>query len=168
MILKFLVKFFLKTNIISFIYKFNLKILKINLLAIGYCTSWRPVVNKSNNLFLGELIFIKKLNNLNLKSCIDIGANTGEYSFEILKNTKLNCIAFEPIKECILSLGRLKKKFRNRLKIYNIAISNIKSKKNLYYGDNNYLLSSFEKKINHITKVKNNNKKKNKMQNRYA
>ena len=79
---------------------------------------------------------------------------------EILKNTKLNCVAFEPLKECMLSLERLKTKFSNRLKIYNIAISNIKSKRNLYYGANNYLLSSFEKKINHITKVKNNNSKK--------
>jgi FkbM family methyltransferase len=160
MILKFLIKFFLKINIINFFYKLNLKILKINLLAKGYCTSWTPITNKSNNLFLGEIIFIKKLNNLNLKLCIDIGANTGEYSFEILKNTKLNCVAFEPLKECMLSLERLKTKFSNRLKIYNIAISNIKSKRNLYYGANNYLLSSFEKKINHITKVKNNNSKK--------
>jgi hypothetical protein len=83
--LKFLIKFFLKINVTNFIYKFNLKILKINLLAKGYCASWKPIANKSNNLFLGEIIFIKKLNNVNLKLCIDIGANSGEYSFEISK-----------------------------------------------------------------------------------
>ena len=67
----------------------------------GFCVDWDYLINKSeNNLFKGENLFISKFDNLNIKNCLDIGSNIGEYSLQVLKNLDTNVIAFEPMPEC--------------------------------------------------------------------
>ena len=77
------------------------------------------------------LKFIKK-NQLNLKCFIDIGAHMGTYSDLILRNFK-NCkiLMFEPQKNIFKKI-QIKYKNKRNIKIYNYAISDKSTFKNIY------------------------------------
>ena len=77
------------------------------------------------------LKFIKK-NQLNLKYFLDIGAHMGTYSDLILRNFK-NCkiLMFEPQKN-IFNKIQVKYKNKKNIKIYNCAISDKSTFKNIY------------------------------------
>ena len=66
--------FFLFLNKFKIFNYFNKKLLDAYLINAGYCLHWDYLISKSNNnLFLGENIFIKKLEKLDINNCIDIG-----------------------------------------------------------------------------------------------
>ena len=82
----------------------------------------------------GEKKFIRLIKDeINLS--LDIGANVGNYTKLILQETNSKVISFEPLPDAYKELEVLKKDFRERLKIYNIAISNKNIKQDLYFGD---------------------------------
>ena len=142
----------------NFFNKLNNKILNLCLLARGYSTDWEYLQRIENSgVFIGEKIFLKKLNNLNIKKYIDIGANKGKYSLEILKNKEDNQVfAFEPIESCIADLKEVQKNYKGRFKYYSIALSDEERDDFIFHGLNSEL-SSLESSINKIDYVKKNN-----------
>lgn len=114
---------FLILNKFKFFKLITKKVYNLYLVDEGYVTDWKFLIEKSpNNLFLGENIFIKKFDKLNIINCIDIGANVGEYSTQILLNKKSRVIAFEPIPKCCKELALIEKN-NNRFKYYRNALS---------------------------------------------
>lgn len=147
---------------ISFIYskffsfrktqKINHFFLNIILRAMGYnnCCDMK----KS-----GETWFIKNyLRDAEL--CIDIGANRGKYSNEILKHTESDVIAFEPQNSCSHYLEKVSEEYPGRLKINNLALSSEDGYYDFYYSDDCGGLSTLSKDANNIDYVNRRNKSK--------
>ena len=146
--------FFLFLNKFKIFNYFNKKLLDAYLINSGYCLDWDYLISKSNNnLFLGENIFIKKFKKLDINNCIDIGANIGEFSLEILNNKSTKVIAFEPLPKCCDKLSLIYREYGNRFKFFEIALSNKDGFSKLNYGKTTSALSSLETKINKITYV---------------
>ena len=136
-------------------------IVYIYLIDEGYCTNSTFLIKKSyNNLFLGENIFIKKFEKLNIINCLDIGANIGEFSNQILLNKNTNVIAFEPLPRCCEQLEIIKKNSNNRFRYYQIALSNSEKLDYLFFGEQTSGLASLETAINDIPYIKDSNKNK--------
>ena len=148
----------------NFFNKLNNKILNLCLLARGYSTDWKYLQRVENSgVFLGEKIFLKKLNKLNIKKYIDIGTNKGKYSLEILKNNKENQVfAFEPMETCLAELEEIKNFYKERFHYYSVALSDEEKDDYIYHGKNSEL-SSLESSINKIDYVKKNNINKTKI-----
>ena len=147
--------FFLKFQFFKKIIKF---ISDVYLIDRGFCVDWDYLINKSeNNLFKGENLFISKFDNLNIKNCLDIGSNIGEYSLQVLKNLDTNVIAFEPMPECGEFLKKIKKKYGNRFSYYRYALSNKEGEDIINFGTSTGGLSSLEKSINEIDYLKKSN-----------
>ena len=137
------------------------RIFNLHLIEEGYCVDWNFLINKSqNNLFLGENIFIKKFNKLNIVNCLDIGANIGEFSTQILLNKNTNVIAFEPLPDCCERLAIIEKNSNGSFKYYQNALSNSEKIDYLFFGKNTSGLASLETVINGIPYVKESNKNK--------
>ena len=148
-------------NNFYFFKKLNDKLLNLTLLAKGYSTDWNYLIKKSSsNIFRGEEIFISKFDFLKIQSCIDVGANIGEFSNEILKNSNTKVAAFEPLPECMNKLKLIEQKNPNRFKAFNYALSNESKDGFIYHGNSTDILSSLETSINHIDYVGSVNKNK--------
>ena len=82
----------------------------------------------------GEKKFIRLIKDeINLS--LDIGANVGNYTKLILQETTSKVISFEPLPDAYRELEVLKKEFKERLEIFNIAISNQNKNQDLYFGN---------------------------------
>ena len=95
----------------------------------------------------GEYYFLKKISNFDLKNSIDVGANIGEYSQQILKLTNSKVYAFEVDIIAFKELKLLKNKYKNRFKPINLGLSNLNKQLNFYYYGAKSQLSSFNKNI---------------------
>ena len=82
----------------------------------------------------GEKKFIRLIKD-EIHLSLDIGANIGNYTKLILQETNSKVISFEPLPDAYRELEVLKKKFSERLEIFNIAISNQNKKQDLYFGN---------------------------------
>ncbi len=89
----------------------------------------------------------KKLNLKKIKSILDIGANTGQWTFSLkLYFPHIKVYSFEPIKMAFECLQKNSKQFDD-WKVYNYAIGNIEGKKNFYYSPKRTTTGSFYKNI---------------------
>ena len=127
-------KFFLFDIFIYFLKfkKINNLFRKLNdlyLINYGYCVDWPYAISKSkSDFFKSEILFIKKLKKINIKHCVDIGANIGDYTIKILNQTNAKVFAFEPMPESFEDLLKIKEKFNQRLEVFNVALSNVKKR----------------------------------------
>lgn len=135
---------------------FNIILFKLIIKSLGYN-------NYGNYSFTGELNLINIINKFDLRMCLDIGANVGKYSKKLLENTDSNVIAFEPNRYCFKKLLKLEKKYPKKIMCFNIAISNKKGKKYLYYGDKRSELASMHRNANKLNFILNKNKNKMKI-----
>ena len=88
--------------------------------------------------------FIKLVNCLNKDSIvIDIGANIGNISNFILEKKDLQIFAFEPNRLCFEIMAR---RFidDNRIKIFNVAISNFSGRSKFYLHENSKGIEDFD------------------------
>jgi len=130
-------------------YNFNLNIIKLFSIFIG------------NNIFFsqktsGEVFFLNKICKENPVACIDVGANVGNYSKYILKNSESKMIAFEPFVKSFKKLNELKKKYPERIHTFNLGLGNENKNLNLYYDKKNSLWANFNPEVNEIDYLKNN------------
>jgi len=104
----------------------------------------------------GEKKFIRLIKDeINLS--LDIGANVGNYTKLILQETSSKVISFEPLPDAYRELEDLKKEFRERLEIFNIAISNENKKQELYFGNKKSEKASLMKNLEKLSFVKETN-----------
>ena len=90
------------------------------------------------SLFLtGEKYFIKILAKSNPSLCIDIGANIGNFSQYLIKNTSSNIIAFEPLKKAFADLKKIEipESLKNNLSKWQFRLPIRED-----FKDSNYLL----------------------------
>ena len=150
--------FLLKFKFFQYISKYFVNAYFINK---GYCLDWNYLISKSsNNLFLGENIFLSKLHKLNIKNCIDVGSNIGDFSKEILKNKNTNVVAFEPIPECFSSLKKLKNDYGDRFIYFKCALSNKRGSACINFNKISHDLASLESSISEIDFIKKKNTEK--------
>ena len=105
----------------------------------------------------GEDLFLKKLLKFKLKTCLDIGAHSGEYSQMLIKKFNANVIAFEPMKNSFKNLLIIKKKEPLRFFPYNLALSNKIGYAYIFFPNKNSQLSTLcenYKKINFLKNKK--------------
>ena len=104
----------------------------------------------------GEKKFIRLIKDeINLS--LDIGANVGNYTKLILQEASSKVISFEPLPDAYRELEDLKKEFRERLEIFNIAISNENKKQELYFGNKKSEKASLMKNLEKLSFVKETN-----------
>jgi len=104
----------------------------------------------------GEKKFIRLIKDeINLS--LDIGANVGNYTKLILQETSSKVISFEPLPDAYRELEDLKKEFRERLEIFNIAISNENKKQELYFGNKKSEKASLMKNLEKLSFVEETN-----------
>ncbi len=107
---------------------------------------------------LSEKKLLKKILNKKILTIVDIGANEGSYIDFLSENFKLKKIyCFEPLKQLT---EKIKNKYNSHnLKIYNIALSNRKAKRNFfeYYVTSNsslYKRNNIYKSLRKLKSVK--------------
>jgi len=146
-VLSFLEFFFAR----KIFYKININLLKLIIRFIGY--------NNHGNLNdSGEIYFLKKVCSENPKLCIDVGANVGNYSKYLLKNSSSKIIAFEPMPKSFKELQNIRKDFIDRFFIFKVGIGEKKTNKIIYYNAKNLQWANFNHEVNKIDYLKNNNK----------
>lgn len=99
----------------------------------------REIILKKNYETEEVKKFIEFINKFNISCFIDIGSNSGYYSFIIRNNfSKINILSFEPNQKAFSKLKKTRKKnliFRKNFKIFNFGLS-----------DKNVMLNMFSQK----------------------
>ena len=73
----------------------------------------------------------KEFEKFDIKVCIDIGANVGNFSDLLIKELNCKVISFEPNKFSFEELKKLELKYKDNLKSFNYALGD-KTKKPTY------------------------------------
>ena len=143
-----------------YIFLFSNKILyKINNILLDYTLRVRGYRNSQNFNKSGEKFFIKNiLSPTQPKLCIDIGANIGNYTLELLKSTNSKVISFEPYPAAFNKLKKKTKLFFNRVVIENIGIGSSNSELTLHYNPQVSEHASFLEEIKKIDYISNEHK----------
>ncbi len=101
----------------------------------------------------GEAYFINLLAKTNPKLIIDIGANKGNYSSELLLKTNADIIAFEPLPKAFEYLLKIKTKYPTRFEAVNAGVGAKQETLELYYGSDVSVLASFSKEVKQVDYV---------------
>ncbi len=131
--------------------KINGAIFLLTLKAKGY-------TNYGNHKYSGEYNFIKLVRQ-DLDICIDVGANVGSYTKEILESTDAKVIAIEPLSGAFKKLNNLKDKFKDRLEILNHGAGDLNEEKKLFFSNESSELATFYPDANKLSFVDNKNTK---------
>ena len=117
------------------------------------CT-YEEILNKISPCDSGYILCKK-----NIKFCLDIGANRGDYSRYLLNNSNAKVIAFEPLPFLKKDLLKLQNKFKGRFVFFNFGLGNVKKNDFIYYDKKNLQWANFNPEVNKIDYLKNNKKK---------
>lgn len=105
----------------------NLAILHLALRARGY--------NNCCSLELtGEGAFLERLARTRPKLCLDVGANQGGYSAELLRRTDATVLAFEPLPSAFEHLSALEAEHGGRFIAFNVALGDADGDRPISYG----------------------------------
>ena len=127
-------------------------ILEFTLRARGY-NNWRSSEES------GERFFIEKiLAPTNPKLCIDIGANVGGYTIDVLSRTKANVISFEPLPAAFEKLVNATHDFKERVKLENRGIGKEADTLAIHYNPNALAHASFSEDVKKVSYVSNDEK----------
>ena len=146
-----IIKFYTSlANIYSYIFSkkyfrfINEVFYNLSLKAKGY-------TNYGSLYLTGEKYFIKILANSNPTLCIDIGANTGNFSKHLIKNTSSNVVAFEPLKKAFADLKKIEKNYPTRFFAFNNGLSNKNKKAYIFFSDNKSEKATFNINFDKVT-----------------
>jgi FkbM family methyltransferase len=131
-------------------YYLNKCLLHLTLKSLGY-------KNHGSFFVTGEKNLINKLREFNINLSLDIGAHHGLYSKLLLEKTHSKVIAFDPFKDNCKKIKNINKKYISRIVIKEIALSNQRKDKKIYFFDKQSQLSSL---MNDIKKFSYNKNKK--------
>jgi FkbM family methyltransferase len=101
----------------------------------------------------GEYGYIRRLARHDPKLCIDIGANKGEYTRNLLLSTNSKVIAFEPLPRAFEALSRLKIHFEGRLECFNVGVGDRDTVLDLHYGAEDSPHASFSEDVEKVEYV---------------
>lgn len=127
----------------------------LSLRGMGYNNGW--TLDRS-----GEGWFIAKvLPHFDLRMCLDIGANVGNYSAYLMRHTSALVVAFEPLPHCraILVNRFARSDWRGRFAIQGFALSDVDGSATLHTGTKTSEHASLSTEINGIDYVRTGNTK---------
>ena len=131
---------------------FNDIILSLSLHAKGY-------KNYGNFKATGEENFINTISE-EIKVCLDIGANIGNYSKLLLNKTNAKVYAFEPMEKSFEELKKIKEQYKDRFFIEKLALGNEDGVKQIYSANDKSEKASLEKNLEKLSFIDKNNLKK--------
>jgi len=104
----------------------------------------------------GELFFIREiLAKSEPKLCVDVGANIGDYSLEILKATDAHVLAFEPIPATFLALESNLSQYAMRTTIEKLGVSAEEGYLEINFNRNAMSHASFSKEVERVSYLDN-------------
>jgi FkbM family methyltransferase len=104
----------------------------------------------------GESFFINEiLAKSRPKLCIDVGANVGSYSLEILKATESHVIAFEPLPVPFGSLVQNSQNFFNRIKLENLGVGELNEELVIHFNPDATEHASFSVEVDKVSYLNN-------------
>jgi FkbM family methyltransferase len=105
----------------------------------------------------GEAAFIARLAaGGEVGLCLDVGANTGEYSRAVLELTQGTVVAFEPQPAPFSALSELQRAYPGRFTAVNLGVADGSGTRELQWGSNS-LLASFSDEVRQIPYVRDSN-----------
>ena len=120
------------------------------------CLRARGYNNFRNNKESGHTFFIEKiLAPSNPRICIDIGANVGDYSLELLKKTRAKVLAFEPVPATFERLRENLAPYQNRIVIENKGVGSANGILSIHYNPEASAHASFSNEIEAIDYISN-------------
>lgn len=126
---------------------FNHALYHLALRGMGFNNGWQ--LDKS-----GEEWFVKNvLKPMNPRTCLDVGANRGEYSRLLLENTHAQVIAFEPLPGCSPYLDALRNEYAGRFSFVDSAVGSEPGVAELHYGAEESALASLSEEVKEIAYV---------------
>ena len=112
-----------------------------------------------NNDCSGESFFIKKvLSPSNPILCIDIGANIGIYTSELLEYTDSRVVSFEPLPSAFQKLSEATKEFKHRVTLENKGIGKDTGNLTIHFNPSALQIASFAEEVKKISFVTNEQK----------
>jgi len=126
---------------------------------LSHALSARGYNNFRNNQESGESYFIKEiLAKTNPKLCIDVGANIGEYTKEILENTNSRVISFEPVPATFEKLRKETESYIDRITYENMGVGAINEELIIHFNSDALAHASFSEEVKQINYVTNEEK----------
>jgi FkbM family methyltransferase len=126
---------------------------------LSHALSAKGYNNYRNNEESGELFFIKEiLTKVQPKLCVDIGANNGDYSLEILKSTNAQVIAFEPLPTAFDLLKKNLLEFATRIQFEHMGVGAKEEELVINYNPNATSHASFSREVEEISYLDNQHK----------
>lgn len=127
----------------------------------------KPVLRKLNNLMLnaalrargytnhqslkvsGELFFVEKiLAPSNPRLCIDVGANIGGYTTELLEKTNAKVVSFEPLPPAFEQLSTAVSRYGDRVTLENKGVGDEETTLAIKYNPEALVHASFSEDVN--------------------
>ena len=107
----------------------------------------------------GESFFIEKiLSPTNPRLCIDIGANIGTYTVELLSKTNSRIVSFEPLPTAFKKLKEMTKNSHERVTLENKGIGKATEVLTIHYNPNALGQASFSEEVKKIDYISNEKK----------
>ena len=126
---------------------------------LSHALSARGYNNYRNNQESGESYFIKEiLAKTNPKLCIDVGANIGEYTKEILENTDSRIICFEPVPTTFEKLRKETESYSDRITYENMGVGAINEELIIHFNSDALAHASFSEEVKQINYISNEEK----------
>ena len=122
---------------------FNDIILSLSLYAKGY-------KNYGNFKSTGEENFINIISE-EIKVCLDVGANVGNYSKLLLKKTNAKVYAFEHMEKSFQELKKIKENYKDRFFIEKLALGNEDGVRQIYSANDISEKASLEKNLEKLS-----------------
>lgn len=121
--------------------------------------SARGYNNYRNHEESGEFFFINEiLARTQPRLCIDVGANNGNYSIELLKSTTSKVIAFEPLPVAFDILKQNSLPFFDRITIENTGVGAKEEELIINYNPNATAHASFSQEVEEVSYLHNEHK----------
>ncbi len=119
--------------------------------ARGY-NNYRDSNETGENFFINQILANTKPN-----LCIDIGANVGDYSLDVLSATSAQVIAFEPLPMLYDTLLLKTKEFKNRIKIESCGVGSKNDLFTIAFNPNASSHASFAREVQKVPYLNNQN-----------
>ena len=136
--------------------KFNAKFDTVTDALFTQVLSARGYLNASDSAASGEDFFIREvLAPTEPELCIDIGANIGDYSLELLMSTNSRVVAFEPLLDPFDLLSRRTSAFRERIDCENLGIGATNTNGIIHFNPERTYHASFSEEVKEVFYVTN-------------
>ena len=129
---------------------------KANDRLLSYSLRARGYNNYQSNQLSGESFFVRHvLAPTNPSLCLDVGANTGAYTAELLANTRARVICFEPLPSSFLALAETTAGHSERVTLENKGLGAQTGAATIHFNPDALAHASFSEQVKKVPYVSN-------------